>query len=210
MFTINFGSTGRHHTFLGLGGGTLYGNLSVKKDIWEGGTALINKYLGKGAKAADSSKLDGQDSAYYLDYRHLTNKPAAYTLPVATATVLGGVKSKATGTTSGRDYNVEVKSDGTMKVNVPWTDTIKTATKSATTGIEVSAALESAPSFTGISHTHTVNDNGHIHKYAKTTAVISKENFIKTATFTATYDSKNYGMSFNLTIAAAKVDNNIS
>ena len=46
-----------------------------------------------------------------------------YVLPVATSTVLGGVKSTTTGTTSGRDYNVEVKSDGTMKVNVPWTDT---------------------------------------------------------------------------------------
>lgn len=43
--------------------------------------------------------------------------------PIATATVLGGVKSKATGTTAGRDYNVQVNSDGTMKVNVPWTDT---------------------------------------------------------------------------------------
>lgn len=46
-----------------------------------------------------------------------------YVLPVATSTVLGGVKSTTTGTTGGRDYNIEVKSDGTMKVNVPWTDT---------------------------------------------------------------------------------------
>ena len=49
--------------------------------------------------------------------------PSAYTLPIASASALGGVKSATTGTTSGRDYKVQVNSDGTMKVNVPWTDT---------------------------------------------------------------------------------------
>lgn len=59
-------------------------------------------------------------------YDDLSNKPtipSAYTLPVATASVLGGVKSSTTGTTPDRDYLVEVNSDGTMKVNAPWTDT---------------------------------------------------------------------------------------
>lgn len=59
-------------------------------------------------------------------YDDLSNKPtipSAYTLPVATASVLGGVKSSTTGTTPDRDYLVEVNSDGAMKVNVPWTDT---------------------------------------------------------------------------------------
>ncbi len=56
------------------------------------------------------------------DYNDLTNKPSAYSLPTATASVLGGVKSSTTGTTANRDYNVQVNSDGTMKVNVPWTD----------------------------------------------------------------------------------------
>lgn len=59
-------------------------------------------------------------------YDDLSNKPtipSAYTLPVATASVLGGVKSSTTGTTPDRDYLVGVNSDGTMKVNVPWTDT---------------------------------------------------------------------------------------
>lgn len=46
-----------------------------------------------------------------------------YTLPTATASALGGVKSKTTGMTAGRDYDVEVNEDGTMKVNVPWNDT---------------------------------------------------------------------------------------
>lgn len=45
------------------------------------------------------------------------------TYDIATATVAGLVKSSTTGTTSGRDYKVQVNADGTMKVNVPWTDT---------------------------------------------------------------------------------------
>ena len=59
-------------------------------------------------------------------YNDLSNKPtipSAYTLPIASASALGGVKSATTGTTSGRDYKVQINSDGTMKVNVPWTDT---------------------------------------------------------------------------------------
>lgn len=70
-------------------------------------------------------------------YNDLSNKPAipsAYTLPIASASALGGVKSATTGTISGRDYKVQVNSDGTMKVNVPWTDTnttYNTATSSA-------------------------------------------------------------------------------
>lgn len=58
-------------------------------------------------------------------YNDLSDKPtipSAYTLPVATASVLGGVKSSTTGTTPERDYSVEINADGTMKVNVPWTD----------------------------------------------------------------------------------------
>lgn len=45
------------------------------------------------------------------------------TLSVATSSNVGGVKSTTTGTTANRDYNVEVNSDGTMKVNVPWENT---------------------------------------------------------------------------------------
>ena len=46
-----------------------------------------------------------------------------FSLKTATASEIGGVKSSTTGTTANRDYNVQVNSDGTMKVNVPWTDT---------------------------------------------------------------------------------------
>lgn len=42
------------------------------------------------------------------------------TLSTATTSAIGGVKSTTTGTTSGRDYYVQVESNGKMKVNVPW------------------------------------------------------------------------------------------
>lgn len=45
------------------------------KTFSEDGTSLANKYLGKTAKAADSDKLDGNDSTYYLNYNNLSNKP---------------------------------------------------------------------------------------------------------------------------------------
>ena len=69
-------------------------------------------------------------------YNDLSNKPtipSAYTLPVATVSVLGGVKSATTGTTPRRDYKVEINADGTMKVNVPWVDLNTTYTKATDT-----------------------------------------------------------------------------
>ena len=65
-----------------------------------------------------------------------------YILPAATDTSLGGVKSATTGTEEDRDYNVQVNSDGTMKVNVPWTDTtytLPTATSSKEGGVKLGA-----------------------------------------------------------------------
>lgn len=51
-------------------------------------------------------------------------KQVAFTdnIPTATAFKIGGVKSSTTGTTPNRDYKVQVNDDGTMKVNVPWTE----------------------------------------------------------------------------------------
>ena len=45
---------------------------------------------------------------------------ALQNVPQSSINTLGLVKSSTTGTTEGRDYNVEVIEDGTMKVNVPW------------------------------------------------------------------------------------------
>ena len=56
---------------------------------------------------------------------------------IATSSTAGLVKSTATGTTENRDYMVEVNPDGTMKVNVPWTDnnTTYTIATSSTPGL---------------------------------------------------------------------------
>ena len=61
--------------------------------------------------STDKSKLDG-----------IANNANNYSLPVASSSALGGIKSQKTGTTGGRDYKVEVDSSGNAKVNVPWTD----------------------------------------------------------------------------------------
>lgn len=67
-------------------------------------------------------------------------------LPIGTASKAGGVKSKTTGTTSGKDYYIEILSDGTMKVNVPWTDsnTTYSAATSAKLGLVKQAAAVTA------------------------------------------------------------------
>lgn len=72
-------------------------------------------------------------SGSYNDLKDTPSIPSAYTLPIATANTLGGVKSSTTGTTPGRDYNVEINANGTMKVNVPWVDLNTTYAKATDT-----------------------------------------------------------------------------
>lgn len=61
-----------------------------------------------------------------------------YTLPTATSIILGGVKSATTGRTQGRDYKVEVNTDGTMKVNVPWENTTYESKNAVNGGSDIS------------------------------------------------------------------------
>ena len=75
--------------------------------------------------AADKTKLNGIATG--------ANK---YTLPVA-GTALGGIKTDYA--TSGKNYAVQVDSDGSAYVNVPWTDTNTTYTLSSF-GITATAA----------------------------------------------------------------------
>ena len=91
--------------------------LAYAKDSGSAGFwLLLNKVNNAGTSAglmtaADKQKLDG-----------IAENANNYILPIAGSN-LGGVKSAATGTTANRDYNVQINSNGTMKVNVPWTDT---------------------------------------------------------------------------------------
>lgn len=72
----------------------------------------------------------------------ISSAGSSYTLPIANAITLGGVKSTKTGTTPNRNYAVEVNADGTMTVNVPWEAGTSTTAPSYTggTGIAVSGA----------------------------------------------------------------------
>ena len=97
---------------------------------------------------------DSAGNAYEINAAYLNGKGAEKyvttdDLPTqATSTKLGLVKSSATGTAANRDYNVQVNSDGTMKVNVPWTDTNTSHSHSAGVGLVGSGSA-------GISGTYT-------------------------------------------------------
>lgn len=90
------------------------GNLSVTgtsnaTTIYENGTLLSSKYQAAGNYVTADA--------------------------IATAAKLGLVKSSTTGTTADRNYNVQVNSDGTMKVNVPWTNTTYSAATQSAAGL---------------------------------------------------------------------------
>lgn len=91
------------------------GNLSVTgtsnaTTIYENGTLLSSKYQAAGNYVTADA--------------------------IATAAKLGLVKSSSTtDTVADRYYNVQVNSDGTMKVNVPWTNTTYSAATQSATGL---------------------------------------------------------------------------
>lgn len=103
--------------------------------LWLKGSTLKGFVNGKWTTLGGADKVAWNDitdkpefatvsiSGSYNDLKDKPTIPPAYSLPIANRTALGGVKSSTTGTTPDRDYLVEVDSDGTMKVNVPWTDT---------------------------------------------------------------------------------------
>lgn len=95
-------------------GVTLNVNSTGAKSIYIGGSAWsTSNQLYAGDYVAT------YDGTYWkLTRIYLTDT----TYGVATSSTAGLVKSSTTGTTSGRDYAVQVNSDGTMKVNVPWTN----------------------------------------------------------------------------------------
>lgn len=99
---------------------------------------------GKTVYAVDSSiVIDGNNIHFTADNRPSYRKPGedfvnlVISSDIATSSTVGLVKSTTTGTTENRDYMVEVNPDGTMKVNVPWTDnnTTYTIATSSTPGL---------------------------------------------------------------------------
>ena len=79
-------------------------------------------------------------------------------IPTATASALGLVKG---GTTSGKNYGVTVAADGSMTVNVPWTDTNTNdnqTVKTSTTTFDKNAAIEIKGVNVTVSATNTTNE----------------------------------------------------
>ncbi len=81
--------------------------------------------------AADKIKLDG-----------IAEGANNYTLPVASSDAIGGVKP---GTTSGKNYGVQVAATGEMTVNVPWENTEYSDMTGATASAAGTHGLVPAP-----------------------------------------------------------------
>ena len=97
----------------------------------------------------DSAGNAHEINAAYLDGKGAEEYATTDDLPTqATSTKLGLVKSSTTGTAANRDYNVQVNSDGTMKVNVPWTDTNTSHNHSAGVGLVGSGSAGTSGTYT--------------------------------------------------------------
>lgn len=128
------------------GGVKMKGDLTVEGSISEGGTALSSKYLGINAKAADSDKLDGNDSSYFINTSNIGSQYVAY------ASLAGGVAwanvtgkpSFATVATSG-SYN-----DLSNKPTIPTETTVSgwgfTKNAGTVTGIKIGTGDTLSPS----------------------------------------------------------------
>ena len=99
-----------------------YSNTEVYSTIAAAGTALHSWTYTDVVTGTDTATVNYANSAGSVAWSDVSDKP------IATTSVLGLVKSATTGTAANRDYNVQVNPDGTMKVNVPWTDTKVTQT----------------------------------------------------------------------------------
>ena len=88
----------------------------------------------------NAAYLDGKGAGEYVTIDDLPTQ--------ATSTKLGLVKSSTTGTAANRNYNVQVNSDGTMKVNVPWTDTNTSHSHFAGVGLVGSGSAGTSGTYT--------------------------------------------------------------
>lgn len=91
--------------------------LAYAKSSNSGFWVLLNK-----VNAVNGTNAGLMTVAEHNKLANIAENANNYSLPIAGSN-LGGVKSAETGKTADRDYNVQINGDGTMKVNVPWTDT---------------------------------------------------------------------------------------
>ncbi len=114
------------------------------------------------------------------------------TYGIATTSTAGLVKSSATGTTANRDYNVQVNSDGTMKVNVPWSNSGGTITSVKTTAGEHTTinVTSGVANFKVPTHTsHLTNDSNFVTSSGVTSVAVKMNGVTKgTVTSSGTID----------------------
>jgi hypothetical protein len=125
--TIAQGNDSRFHT---------HANMSVLDGITSTLVTNWNNAETKSHTHSNLSILNGTQESFTTVLKNKLDGLSNYTLPTASATVLGGVKlfsdtvqtvaSNAVTTTASRTYGVQVNSTGQMVVNVPWTDTVYT------------------------------------------------------------------------------------
>lgn len=109
---------------------------NYKLDVDDSGNGFVNVPWVNTTYNAASKDTDGlMSKSDYSKLQGIAENANNYSLPTANSTTLGGVKSSATGTTSGKDYSVEVNSDGTMKVNVPWENTTYSTATTSSAGL---------------------------------------------------------------------------
>ena len=135
------------------------------------GKMMYSSTTGKPAYTIDSSIIiDGNDIHFTADNRPSYRKPGedfvnlVISSDIATLSTAGLVKSTTTGTTANRNYMVEVNPDGTMKVNVPWTD--NNTTYSAGTGLSLSGttfSVKTGYSESGKNYAVKTDTNGNLY-----------------------------------------------
>lgn len=86
-------------------------------------STVVSQGLSDTEKSNARANIGAGTSSFSGNYNDLTNKPtipAAYSLPLSTSTVRGGVKVGYTA--NGKNYPIQLSNEQ-MYVNVPWTDT---------------------------------------------------------------------------------------
>ena len=134
-------------------------NSGVVTNITKSGSTIsvTSTNLTTSAPAASGNSVEFIDSVSQAANGKIT--ATKKTVRTATASALGLVKG---GTTSGKNYGVTVAADGSMTVNVPWTDTNTNdnqTVKTSTTTFDKNAAIEiKGGTNVTVSATNTTNE----------------------------------------------------